>query len=133
MTDRLPATLVADMTGAERTYSAVLLLLRQPAGSHCEVGLFDCLRSITAPLRHGLTAPGGPLGGANPAYGVYAARGGCVAVAALEPHFRERLYAALGLLDGASLVEAFRGRTPEDWERWANERDIPLVAVKSPQ
>ena len=130
VTDRLPATLVADMTGAERAYAAVLLLLREPAGSHRVVGLFDGLQSITAPIRYGLTAPGGPLGGSNPAYGVYAARGGCVAVAALEPHFRERLYAALGLLDGSSLAEAFRGRTPEDWERWANERDIPLVAVK---
>ena len=129
--DRLPATLVADMTGAERAYAAVLLLLREPAGSYREIGLFDCLRAITAPLRHGLSAPGGPLGGANPAYGVYAARTGHIAVAALEPHFRERLYAALGLRDGVPLTDAFRGRTPEDWERWANERDIPLVAVKS--
>lgn len=128
--DRLPLTLLADMAGAERAYGAALLLLREPAGSRREVGLFDTLQSITAPLRHGLTAPGGHLGGANPAYGVYAARHGHIAVAALEPHFRERLYSALGLRDGAPLTDAFRNRTAEEWEHWASERDIPLVAVK---
>lgn len=129
VTDRLPATLLADMAGAERVYATTLLLLREPVGSRRVVGLFDCLQSITAPIRHGLTAPGGPLGGSNPAYGVYAARGGHIAVAALESHFRKHLYAALGLLDGATLTDAFRGRTPDEWERWASERDIPLVAV----
>lgn len=130
VTDHLPPTLFADMTGAERAYATTLLLLREPAGSRRQVGLFDCLRAITEPIRQGLSAPGGPLGGANPAYGVYAARGGHIAVAALEPHFRERLYAALGLHDSAALTDAFRGRTPAEWERWANERDIPLVAVR---
>lgn len=130
VTDRLPATLLADMTGAERTYATTLLLLREPAGARREVGLFDCLRSITAPIRHGLTAPGGPLGGSNPAYGVYAARSGHVAIAALEPHFRRRLYSALGLADGAPLADAFRSRTADEWERWATERDVPLVAIR---
>ena len=53
-----------------------------------------------------------------------------MAVAALEPHFRQRLYAALGLRDGAALAEAFHHRTPDEWEDWAADRDIPLVAVK---
>ncbi|MEO8678675.1 MAG: CoA transferase [Vicinamibacterales bacterium] len=130
VTDRLPLTLLADMTGAERAYATALLLLRDEPGARREVGLFDCLQSLTAPIRHGLTAPGGPLGGANPAYGVYAARGGHVAVAALEPHFRQRLYAALGLRDSAALTDAFHHRTPEEWEAWAAERDIPLAAVR---
>ena len=92
------------------------------------VGLFDVLRDVAAPLRHGLTAAGGWLGGGNPAYGIYPTRSGAIAVAALEPHFRSRLYEGLGLPDGADLRTAFLTRTAEEWEEWATTRDIPLVA-----
>jgi hypothetical protein len=54
-----------------------------------------------------------------------------VAVAALEPHFLERLGQALGLVvvTAESLAEAFRYRPAAEWERWAAEKDLPLVAV----
>ena len=127
----LPQTLLADLMGAERAYAAVLLLLREPPGSWREVGLYDSLGAATAPIRHGLTVRGGTLGGALPAYGVYETRDGHVAVAALEPHFRARLYAAVGLADGAPLADALRARTALEWEQWAVDRDIPLVAIRT--
>jgi alpha-methylacyl-CoA racemase len=125
----LPKTLLADLMGAERTHGAVLDMMRQGPGGSRTVGLFDALSVLTAPLRHGLTAPGGVLGGGNPAYGVYAAKDRRVAVGALEPHFRERLYAALGLADGSPLTDIMATRTAAEWETWAAERDIPIKAA----
>jgi crotonobetainyl-CoA:carnitine CoA-transferase CaiB-like acyl-CoA transferase len=106
-------------------------LLTSPPGGWIEVGLADALRDLAAPLRHGLTAPGGPLGGANPAYGIYAARDGVIAVAALEPHFRARLYEELDLPDGSDPTVVFSTKTVAEWEQWARERDLPLVACPS--
>lgn len=127
--DSLPRTLLADLFGAERVHGAVLEMMHKGPGGRRVIGLFDSLSTLTAPFRHGLTAPGGVLGGANPAYGVYAASDGRIAVGALEPHFRERLYTALGLADGASLIEILRTRTAVEWEQWAAERDLPMKAA----
>ena len=118
-----------DVLGAERAYATALLLLGQPAGSMATVGLFDSLAPLAAARAHGLTGPGTLLGGLLPAYGIYEAREGRIAVAALEPHFRARLYAALELADGCPLTDAFRKRTAGEWEAWADERDLPVVAT----
>lgn len=126
----LPRTLLADLFGAERAHAAVLEMLHAGPGGRRVVGLFDSLNTLTAPLRYGLTAPGGLLGGGNAAYGVYAAASGRVAVGALEPHFRERLYAALGLADGSPLTDIFKTKTAAEWEQWAATRDIPLTATE---
>jgi alpha-methylacyl-CoA racemase len=125
----LPRTLVADMVGAERAHAAVKDAMSHPGASRI-VGLYDALRDLAAPLRHGLTAAGGHLGGGNPAYGVYAAREGTVAVAALEPHFRSRLYESLGLADGDDPSGVFATKTALEWEQWAAARDLPLVALR---
>ena len=127
----LPLTLLADMMGAERAHAAVLSVMHKPRGSSVVVGLYDALRDVAAPLYHGLTAVGGHLGGGNPAYGIYAAREGAIAVAALEPHFRARLYESLGLPDGADPSAVFATRTAIEWEAWAAERDLPLAAVRN--
>ena len=127
----LPLTLVADLIGAERACAAVMGLMQAAPGAHRVIGLADAVRDLAAPLRHGLTAPGGPLGGANPAYGVYAASEGVVAVAALEPHFRARLYEALGMADGTDLRAVFATKTAAEWESWALALDLPIVAVRS--
>ncbi len=127
--DGLPKTLLADLLGAERAYAAVIEMMYRGPGGRRVVGLFDALHDMTAPLRHGLTAPGGVLGGANPAYGVYAASDGRVAVGALEPHFRERLYAALGLADGSPIATVMATKTAAEWEQWGHEHDIPLKAT----
>ena len=43
LTEAMPVSLFADVMGSERAFSAVLLTLRQPPGTHLEVGLFDSL------------------------------------------------------------------------------------------
>ena len=126
----MPLTLVADMVGAERAHATINEVARHP-GSSRVVGLYDALRDLAAPLRHGLTATGGHLGGGNAVYGIYAAREGAIAVTALEPHFRARLYEGLGLPDGADPSALFATKTAIEWEQWAASRDLPLVAVKS--
>jgi crotonobetainyl-CoA:carnitine CoA-transferase CaiB-like acyl-CoA transferase len=126
----MPRTLIADLLGAERAVSAALLLLHQPPPGTAQVGLRDVLTSAAEPLRLGLTSASGPLGGALPTYRLYTARHGSVAVAALEPHFAARLYAALGLPPGTDLTEVMRTRTARQWERWADTHDLPLARIR---
>jgi crotonobetainyl-CoA:carnitine CoA-transferase CaiB-like acyl-CoA transferase len=134
----MPGALVADLAGAERAVSAALALLlareRGHGAGHAEVALADGASSFAEPLRHGITAPGGPLGGGLSTYGVYETADGWVAVAALEPHFARRLAEALDLrtVTGETLGAAFRARDAAAWEAWAAERDLPLVAVRRP-
>ena len=131
----MPPTLFADMAGAERAVSAALaLLVSRHASGRCmsmTVALADAAEALAAPRREGLTAPGALLGGALPGYNLYAARSGWIAVAALEPHFAQRLAQALGLaeLTHAALRERFLARDAEDWEAWARERDLPIAAL----
>lgn len=133
----LPRTLVADLGGAElATTAAVALLLareRDEEAGYAEVALADAASSFAAPLCHSATTPGGPLGGGSPVYGLYPAAEGWLAVAALEPHFRQRLAEELGLdeLTHDALTTAFRARTAADWEAWGREHDIPLGVVSS--
>lgn len=129
----MPRTLLADLFGAERVVSAALLLLRHPAPAEALVGLRDALDTATALVRHGLTLPDGLLGGAFPAYRVYECRTGRVAVAALEPHFRERLYGALRLPMDSDLTGVMRTRTAAGWQRWARRHDLPIVPVAEPE
>lgn len=125
----LPRAIFADMLAAERTVSTALLLLREPPGTRAQVGLFDTLAPLVAARAHGLTGPGTLLGGALPAYGLYETADGWIAVAALEPHFRARLYDALALPIDAPLTGVLRTRTAAEWEVWAATHDLPLAAV----
>jgi alpha-methylacyl-CoA racemase len=126
---QMPRTLLADLVGAERAVSAALLLLASRPPCASQVGLRDAVESLAVPLKVGLTARRGALGGGLPAYGIYEARAGRVAVAALEPHFRARLYGELGLDNGADLTAVMRTRTARQWHRWAMARDLPLVGL----
>lgn len=123
---RLPSTLLADLAGAERTVSAVLLALAGPPGTHRMVGLRDTVDDFAEPLRQGLTRDGGLLGGGLAAYGVYRASDGVVAVAALEPHFRARLYAVLQQPVDAPLAATVAARSCADWEALAAAHDLPI-------
>lgn len=127
----MPRTLIGDLMGAERAVATALLMLRQPAPAAAEVGLRDVLESAAVPLKRGLTAPKGVLGGGLPTYRIYAAREGMVAVAALELRFRTRLYEALDLPDGADLSGVMRSKSATQWERWASARDLPISKVKA--
>jgi crotonobetainyl-CoA:carnitine CoA-transferase CaiB-like acyl-CoA transferase len=132
----MPPVLVADMAGAERAVSAALSLLfareRGRGGGYEQVALSKAAMSFAGPMRWGLTASGGVLGGGFPGYGLYRARGGYVALAALEKHFWERLLEELGTEgdERLDLERIFQTRTAEQWEAWAAERDLPLAAVR---
>lgn len=127
----MPRTLLADLLGAERAVADALLLLRLPAPAVADVGLRDAVEAAATPYALGLTAAGGVLGGDLPSYRIYRTREGAVAIAALEPHFRDRLYAALGLTPGTDLRAVMRTRTARQWERWAAARDLPIARLES--
>jgi alpha-methylacyl-CoA racemase len=127
--DAMPRTLLADVMTSERAVSGTLALLRQPPGSMIDVGLVESLDPLLASLRHGLTVPRGTLGGAAPRYRIYAARSGRVAVAALESHFEVRLYEHLDAPRNSDLSSRFLERSAEEWQRWAAERALPIVAL----
>jgi alpha-methylacyl-CoA racemase len=133
----MPPVLVADLAGAERAVGAALSLLfareRGQGAGYEEVALSEAARTFAGPLRWGLTAPDGVLGGGFPGYGLYRAREGHVALAALEGHFWERLQRELGVRgdERRYLERVFQTRTAEQWEEWAAERDLPLAAVRT--
>ena len=134
---QLPTVLVADLAGAERVVADGLAALLQTArtgkGTRREVALSDVAQTMAQPASHGLTGPGGPLGGALPGYGIYDTADGCIAVAALEPHFWAGLTAHLGVEGSRSELEtAFAARTATEWESWAREHGLPIAAVRGP-
>ncbi len=134
----MPRALLADLGGAERAFSAALgvLLHRERRGEarYVQVSLADAAKSFAPPIRHGFTVPGGGLGGGVPCYGIYKAKDGYVAIAALEPHFMQRVHEVLGLPNATheQLAAAFAGKTKKDFEIWAEQNDIPLAPVNSP-
>lgn len=125
----LPATLLADLVGAEQVVAAVLLVLRDAPGARRVVGLRDALDALVVPRRHGLTTRGGRLGGADPAYRVYRTQDGFVAVAALEPHFRARLYEALAQPVDGPIEAIFATRSSADWLAFAKRHDVPIAVL----
>jgi crotonobetainyl-CoA:carnitine CoA-transferase CaiB-like acyl-CoA transferase len=126
----LPKTVFADVLAGEHAFATALLLLREPPGSRAQVGLFDSLAPLVAPMTHGLTGPGGLLGGRLPAYGIYDTSDGRIAIAALETHFRKRLYELLQLPIDADLTATFITRSAAEWEEWAAIHDLPLTRVR---
>jgi crotonobetainyl-CoA:carnitine CoA-transferase CaiB-like acyl-CoA transferase len=131
----MPRTLVADLAAAERVVSAILAALllraRDGVGIRTDVAIVDAALEFNAPLRFGLTGATDSLGGGLPAYNLYRASDGWIAVAALEAHFAERLRDVLQIetLDTESLRDAFSRRTLVQWEALAEEADLPLAAV----
>jgi alpha-methylacyl-CoA racemase len=136
---QMPPTLFIDLAGAERAVSMALALLNRSARkgqAGCAwVSLHECARDLAAPLKAGLTTSNGLLGGAYPLYGFYRANDGWIAIAALEPHFAEKLLSELGLkkADRKELERIFLQRKAASWEKWAAELDLPLAAVRQPE
>jgi alpha-methylacyl-CoA racemase len=132
---RLPRTVIADLAGAERVVSVATTLLfareRDGIGRHAYVSLVEAARTFAEPIRYGLTTQKGPLGGALPRYNIYRTTDGWIAVAALEPHFWEKLQQELRLSEPTQeeLGSIFLARTSAAWEDWAIARDLPLFAV----
>lgn len=134
---RMPTTLLVDLAGAERAAAeaaaALVARTRLGEGVRREVPLSDVAHTMSRPLAHGLTAPGGLLGGGLPVYSVHAAADGHVAIAALEPHFTRNVLSALGLaaeeLTHERLAAVFAERTTAAWADWAAAHDIPLTPL----
>jgi crotonobetainyl-CoA:carnitine CoA-transferase CaiB-like acyl-CoA transferase len=132
----MPRTLYADMAGAERAVSTALALViardRTGKPQRATAAIADAAAALAQPLHQGLTRPGAILGGGNPAYNLYAAREGWVAVAALEPHFEKKLgdKFALGPLTIDALRALFASHDADYWEEWGRRNDIPIVAVR---
>jgi alpha-methylacyl-CoA racemase len=132
----MPRALIADLGGAEAAVSAAiaLLLARERGGEagYAQVSLAEAAARFALPHQHGLTLPSGLLGGAWPGYNLYRSADGWVAVAALEPHFAERLRLELGVesFTKEAVAAAFERRTAAEWEAWAAPRDLPIVAVR---
>ena len=132
----IPRTLLADLAGAERAVSATLgLLLNRAEGrgaGYTEVALSEVAAFFAEPLRYGITKPGAELGGGLPGYNLYPAREGWLAVATLEKHFWKNLLLELGLeeVTREDLAEVFSHKTAKEWEEWAQQRDLPLVALR---
>ncbi len=132
----MPRALVGDMAAAERVVSVALVALvkraRTGEGTFANVSIVDCARAFAEPYTYGLTREDGSLGGGLPEYGVYPAEDGWVAVAALEPHFVERLQSLLGIthLTREALRDALVKRSAREWERLAEQHDVPLASVR---
>jgi len=127
----------ADLAGAYALALAALKGLLLGGGVY-EVALSEAVKSIAYP-------PIPFLDGSVLCYGVYRAREGEVALAALEPHLWARFCQKAGLPE---LVEAaFSPASPENplyrtlcaffaqrparaWEAWAREEGLPLRAVR---
>lgn len=127
----------ADLAGA---YALALAALKGLwlGGGVFEVALSEAVRQVAYP-------PLPFLDGSVLCYGVYPAREGEVALAALEPHLWARFCQKAGLprLEGAAftparlenpayraLLEFWAQRTAWEWEAWAKAEGLPLRAVR---
>jgi len=142
----LPASLFADMAGAllasEATLQAVLQQKTSGRGSCREVALSEAAHWLALPRQWKMTTPDGPVGGAHAGYKLYPCKDGRVAVAALEPHFAQRLCEAAGLsishpvrdLLKPATAEAIAGflatLTVDQLNALAQARDIPMLAMR---
>lgn len=141
----LPPTLYADMAGSLTTSEAVLQTLlhrsRHGGGTRLEVALSAAAHYLALPRQWGLTTPGGSVGGAHAGYRVYPCRDGRVALAALEPHFAQRLCAAAGLgaeagnamfrsSTHAAIAAFLQGLGCDEIETIARQHDLPLHVLR---
>lgn len=140
----LPPSLFADMAGAlmasEAVLKAVLVSSRSGHGVCQEIGLAQAAQWLALPWHWGLTQPTGDVGGAHAGYRIYPCADGIVAVAALEPHFAQRLCEAADLLFShptdmrkpeihQGVARFLAARSCAQLMQLAQERDIPLHAL----
>jgi crotonobetainyl-CoA:carnitine CoA-transferase CaiB-like acyl-CoA transferase len=141
----LPPSLFADMGGAlmasEATLKAVLSLKTTGKGSRHEVALSDAAAWLALPRQLRMTTPDGAVGGAHAGYRIYACKNGRVAVAALEPHFAQRLCEAAGVQLAHPVKDLFKpatrkaietflaSQTRAQLDKLAVAKDIPLMTL----
>jgi crotonobetainyl-CoA:carnitine CoA-transferase CaiB-like acyl-CoA transferase len=130
----MPRSLISDMAGSERTVSSALALLlqRQLTGSSDEavVPLSVAAEMMAEPLRYGITAPGALFGGGLPEYNIYQTADGWIAVAALEPHFKNRLEESLNIRSMEEYRTTFAEKSAAYWKEWGQRLDVPIEIVR---
>lgn len=134
---QVPPTLLADLASVDRAVSQILALLytreRRGIPGYAEVSISECAEIFADPIRYGLTAPGGLLGGGSARYNLYETQDGWIAVAALEEHFWDSLLKNLGSIphdtEYEDLRKVFLMKTSREWETWASLFDIPITAL----
>lgn len=141
----LPASLFADMGGAlmasEAALKAVLMQKTTGKGSCHEVALSDAAQWLALPRHWQMTTAQGPVGGAHAGYRLYPCKNGRVAVAALEPHFAQRLCEAAGVSISHPVKDLFKPavaqaiatffsqKTVRQLQDLSEAHDIPLLAM----
>ena len=138
---QLPPSLYADMGGSlmasEAVLQAVLHQRQHGRGLLLQVALSEAAAYLGLPRRWGLTQPGAAVGGGHAGYRVYPCQDGRVALAALEPHFAQRLCAVAAIhYDGpadmlapathAALADFLAERSRAELQALALAHDIPL-------
>lgn len=131
-----PTIPVADIVGGESATIAALAGLRQRdsqtegtrGGVLRRVVLDDAAAWAAGPARHGLTSPGGPLGGGSPFYRTYDTADGAIAVGCLEPAFAKAMAQHVGS-DFETLERAFAGKPTSEWMSLAQAHDLPFEPV----
>lgn len=141
----LPATLYVDMAGSLAASEAVLKAVLHHRLTGCasvqQVSLSQTAAVLALPRTWQLTTSRAMVGGAHAGYRIYACTDGRVAVAALEPHFAQRLCEAAGLTSPAAqnmlsprthraLQAWFAGHTRRALSKLAQDRDIPLFCMR---
>lgn len=126
-----PPTLFVDVAASEQLVATALeclWLARCGQVAYRELALAEVARRLAEPRRRGLTAPGGILSDANPLYRYYASQNGFVALAALEPHFAQRVARAMAPRQptAENLARFFAEHTSQHWRTWADAVDVPL-------
>jgi alpha-methylacyl-CoA racemase len=141
----LPPSLFADMGGAlmasEAALEAALLQKSTGKGSRHVVALSEAAAWLALPRQWEMTTPNGAVGGAHAGYRIYPCKDGRVAVAALEPHFAQRLCEAAGVpIDHpvrdllqprvqSALAAFMAGCTRAQLDQLAARCDLPLMCL----
>lgn len=142
----LPPSLFADMGGAlmasEAALQAMVIRNSSGKGTRHEVALSSAASWLAMPRHLNMTTPEGAVGGAHAGYRIYPCRNGRVAVAALEPHFAERLCKAAGIPITHPVKDLFKPgvhqaiaaflarQTRRELDALSKTRDIPLLTLK---
>ncbi len=132
----MPKTLTADLAGAERAaFEGLAMIMATREGAKARqtlVALSDAAEYMAQPFNYGLTSEGGLLSGALAEYDLYETLDGWVAVAALESHFKTKFKQQLALksFNKQEVAIRLKQKSSSEWVAWANQQDIPLVAVK---
>lgn len=158
----MPTVPIADYLGGERAALAALAGLRAqdqarlstssiaevvPANT-TRVTLDDAAAWAAGAMRHGLSTPGGPLGGGLPLYHTYPTADGHIALACLEPHFAHRLTQVVATetttpptaqttgqdatpptLEAVTLANMFAAKPTAYWVQIAHKYDLPIEAI----